>query len=180
MKDALSIHRLLLERQTAHEIVRLPRPIAGADELPEVLGLPAERCLCTRIYAACGGHGMPAAGAAGPCDLVAVIVTAGVRPAADLVAGALAVPAVRPAPPDLINEVTDYAADLVAPLLLPAEMTMLVDQPAASVDDVVYTATGEACTALGIHTLDLFALCDVKPAPIRCARTDSPPRTEDR
>ena len=179
MKDALSIHRLLLERQTAHEIVRLPRPITCSDELPEALGLPPERCLCTRMYASCSGGGTISASAK-PCDLIAVIVTAGSRPDTDIVARALAVPAVRPAPCDLINEITDYAAELVAPLLLPAEMPMLVDQRAASVDEVVYTATGEPCTALGIHTLDLFALCDVKTAPIRCATGDRAPDTEDR
>jgi hypothetical protein len=63
MKNALSLHRLLLERRTVHEIVRLPSLISGADE-------------------------------------------------------------------------------------------------------VVYTATGEVRTALGIRTLDLFALCPAKPVPI--------------
>lgn len=155
MKDALSIHRLLLERQTTHEIVRLRRPIASADELPEVLDLPARRCLCTRLYARHGSE-----------QLTAVIVTAGHRPPESAVASALGVVSVYPASADLINRVTDYAADLVAPLLLPEDVIMLVDQQAANVDDIVYTATGEPCTALGIHTLDLFELCDAKPAPI--------------
>jgi len=51
MKDALSLHHVLLERQTVHEIIRLPRGISSADELPEVLDLPPGRCLCTRLYA---------------------------------------------------------------------------------------------------------------------------------
>jgi Cys-tRNA(Pro)/Cys-tRNA(Cys) deacylase len=165
MKDALSIHHLLLERQTTHEIVRLPRPITSADELPEVLGLPARRCLCTRVYA----HRVLATG-----SLAAVIVAAGTWPSPDVVAGALDVLTVWPAPDDLVNEATDYAADLVAPLMLPSDITMLVDQRVACVDDVVYTATGEACTALGIHTLDLFALCEAKPVPIPLA-AGSPP-----
>lgn len=157
MKDALSIHRLLLEHQTTHEIVRLPRPITTADELPEVLGLPARRCLSTRVFAhrVLDHH-----------HLTAVIVTAGTRPSPTAVAGALGVLAVAPARPDLINSITDYAADLVAPLMLPGEVTVLVDQQAAGLDDVVYTPTGEPCTALGIHTIDLFALCDPKPVPI--------------
>jgi Cys-tRNA(Pro)/Cys-tRNA(Cys) deacylase len=157
MKDALSIHHLLLERQTAHEIVRLPRHITSADELPEVLGLPARRCLCTRMYA----DRVLTTG-----NLAAVIVAAGTWPSPDVVAGALDVLAVWPAPDDLVNEATDYAADLVAPLMLPSDIMMLVDQRVARVDDVVYTATGEACTALGIHTLDLFALCEARPVPI--------------
>lgn len=161
MKDALSIHHMLLERQTTHEIVRLPRPITSADELPEVLGLPRERCLCTRLYAHRGSD-----------LLTAVIVTAGCRPAPSAVASALGVLAVHPASTDLINKVTDYAADLVAPLMLPGDITTLVDQQAAKVDEVVYTATGEACTALGIHTLDLFELCDAKLAPIPSAMAE--------
>ena len=157
MKDALSIHRLLLERQTVHEIVRLPRGITSADELPEVLGLPPGRCLCTRLYARA------------ECLLAAVIVSAGTWPADEVVADVLNVAAVVPARDDLVNEATDYAADLVAPLMLPEDVVMLVDQGVADVDEVVYTATGEAYTALGIRTLDLFSLCAAKPVPMACS-----------
>ena len=152
MKDALSLHHLLLERQTVHEIVRLPRAISSADELPEVLGLPPGRCLCTRLYA------RPV-----ECLLAAAIVPAGTWPAQEIVAEVLNVATVAPAGDDLINEATGYAADLVAPLMLPREITILVDQDVYGADDIVYTATGEACTALGIRTLDLFSLCAAKP-----------------
>ena len=151
MKDALSLHRLLLERQTTHEIVRLPRTITRADELPKVLGLPPDRCLCTRVYADDSGR------------LAAVIVAAGTWPPEAVVAEALDVAAVAPARADLVNEATEYAAELVAPLLLPDDVTVLVDEDIASADEVVYTATGEARTALGIRTLDLLALSPAKP-----------------
>lgn len=163
MKDALSIHRLLLERQTVHEIVRLPRGISSADELPEVLGVPPVRCLCTRLYA------RPA-----ECLLAAVIVPAGTWPADEIVAGVLNVAMVAPARDDLVNEVTGYAADLVAPLMLPEDVTMLVDQDVADTDEVVYTATGEACTALGIRRMDLFSLCAATPVPLACSRPRVP------
>jgi prolyl-tRNA editing enzyme YbaK/EbsC (Cys-tRNA(Pro) deacylase) len=176
MKDALSIHQLLLERQTAHEIVRLPSHIGCADDLPEVLGLPSFRCLCTRIYLPYERGRLYTE----HHPLVAVIVTAGSRPAPSVVADAVEVPEVRPAPVELVNEVTDYAAELVAPLLLPAEVTMLVDQRAADVDEVVYTTTGEPWTALGIQALDLFALCDAKPTPIPCTSAYGAPRRTDR
>jgi Cys-tRNA(Pro)/Cys-tRNA(Cys) deacylase len=156
MKDALSIHRLLLERQTAHEIIRLPRMITSADELPDVLGLPSRRCLCTRLYAG------PAAEAA---RLAAVIVTAGTRPSADAVADALDVTGVSPAPADLVNRATDYAADLVAPLMLPQNITLLLDERVAHDDEVVYTPTGEPSTALGIGALDLLSICGAKRVP---------------
>jgi prolyl-tRNA editing enzyme YbaK/EbsC (Cys-tRNA(Pro) deacylase) len=162
MKDALSLHRLLLERQTAHEIVRLPCAITSADQLPKVLGLPADRCLCTRVYAD------------GTRCLAAVIVTAGTWPPESVVAEALDVEAVSPARAALVNEATQYAAELVAPLMLPEDITMLVDQDVADMDEVVYTATGEASTALGIRTLDLFALCPAKPVPIARALRQVP------
>jgi prolyl-tRNA editing enzyme YbaK/EbsC (Cys-tRNA(Pro) deacylase) len=162
MKDALSLHRLLLERQTVHEIVRLPCPITSADELPEVLGLPPGRCLCTRVYAA------------GDECLAAVIVAAGTWPPDTVVAEALDVETIAPARADLVNEATEYAADFVAPLMLPRDITMLVDEDVAGTDEVVYTATGEACTALGIRALDLFALCSAKPVPIARALCQVP------
>lgn len=163
MKDALSIHRLLLERQTAHEIIRLPRVINSADELPDVLGLPSGRCLCTRVYTGC---------APSPPRLAAVIVTAGTWPSSSAVADALDVVAVSPAPSDLVNKATDYAAELVAPLMLPGNVAMLIDERVAYGDDVVYTATGEPCTALGIRALDLLSLCDAK-------RVPAPPEGDD-
>jgi prolyl-tRNA editing enzyme YbaK/EbsC (Cys-tRNA(Pro) deacylase) len=162
MKDALSLHRLLLERQTAHEIVRLPRGITSADELPDVLGLPPDRCLCTRVYADRARR------------LAAVIVTAGTWPPETVVAEALDVDSVGPARADLVNEATEYAADLVAPLMLPEDITVLIDRDVADADEVVYTATGEASTALGIRTLDLLALCPAKPMPIAHAPRQVP------
>lgn len=175
MKDALSIHRLLLERQTAHEIVRLPRHISSADDLPEVLGLPCARCLCTRIYLPYEPGRLYTA----HHPLIAVIVPAGIRPAPSVVADVVGVPEIRPAPVDLVNAVTDYAADLVAPLLLPSEVTMLVDQRTTRTDEVVYTTTGEPWTALGIHTVDLVALCEAKPTPIPCTDANDAPRPTD-
>lgn len=156
MKNALSIHRLLLERQTAHEIVRLPRLITSGDDLPDVLGLPPDRCLCTRLYSGRTSR---------TSRVGAMIVMAGTWPSLATVAWALDVMTVVYAPDDLVNEVTDYPADLVSPLMLPDDLTMLVDERTAGLDGVVYTPTGESCTALGIHTLDLFALCGAKPVP---------------
>ncbi|KAB2344670.1 aminoacyl-tRNA deacylase [Actinomadura rudentiformis] len=166
MKDALTIHRALLERETLHEIVRLPAAIAHADELPRSLGLPAGRCLVTRVYACNDVH-------RGSRFLVGVIVPAGVRPPAERVRLAVGARLIRPARPDLVNTVTEYAAGLVCPLLLPESMPLLIDEETVGelpVDDVVYTATGEASTALGIRALDLFALSGAKPVDLRNGR----------
>jgi prolyl-tRNA editing enzyme YbaK/EbsC (Cys-tRNA(Pro) deacylase) len=166
MKDALTIHRMLLERETLHEIVRLPRAIANADELPKALGLPAKHCLATRVY-------LVEPATQGERYLAAVVVTAGVRPKAESLIGPLGARTVRPAPADDVNAATAYAAELVAPVLLPDDMPVFIEQRAIDrlhMDHVVYTTTGEPRTALGIRALDLFALCGGKPV-------DLPPTT---
>ncbi|MFB4301133.1 aminoacyl-tRNA deacylase [Actinomadura sp. NTSP31] len=159
MKDALTIHRALLEWEAVHEIVRLPIGIAHADELPKALGLPADRCLVTRVFACADAYG-------GRRFLTGVVVPAGERPAGEAVRHAVGARLARPARADLVNAVTEYAAGLVCPLLLPESMPLLIDQ--RLVDglrsaDVVYTPTGEPSTALGIRGHDLYALCQAKP-----------------
>ncbi|WP_242908631.1 aminoacyl-tRNA deacylase [Actinomadura terrae] len=163
MKDALAIHRALLEREIAHEIVRLPVAIARADELPGALGLPADRCLATRVYACV--HSSDGA-FRGRRFLTGVIVAAGRRPAAEAVRVAAGARLIRPARADLINSVTEYAAGLVCPLLLPGSMPLLIDRRLVDDlpgDEVVYTATGEPSTALGIRGRSLYRLCQAKP-----------------
>jgi prolyl-tRNA editing enzyme YbaK/EbsC (Cys-tRNA(Pro) deacylase) len=150
---------MLLEHETLHEIVRLPRAITHADELPDVLGLPASRCLTTRVYAFSITSSVQR-------FLAAVVVEAGFEPSTEFLRQTLGARSVRPATAGLVNHATEYAADLVSPLLLPESMKILIDQHIIEVphqDDVTYTATGEPCTALGIRTLDLFTLSGAQP-----------------
>ena len=170
MKDALAIQRMLLERETLHEIVRLPSPIASADNLPKA-GLPAGRCLATRIFTV-----TPRAGRGH--RLAAVIVAAGTAIGADPVRLALGARTIRPAGADLINSVTDFAAELVCPLLLPDSMTVLIDRAVSDRlqdDDVVYTATGESWTALGIRAADLYTASGARPVDLMPAVTAAVP-----
>jgi prolyl-tRNA editing enzyme YbaK/EbsC (Cys-tRNA(Pro) deacylase) len=180
MKDALAIHRTLLEHEKPHEIVRLPRAISSADELPRVLGLSPRRCLAVRLFSVRGGGDLHR-----PRDLhrardlhrregaehalVAVVVAAGVHPSSEAVRAAAGVPLAVPAPAGVVNAVTDYAAPLVAPLLLPGGVRVLVDRDVldgASPDDSVHTATGEPWTALRLRAGDLLALCSGLPVAI--------------
>jgi Cys-tRNA(Pro)/Cys-tRNA(Cys) deacylase len=166
MMDALTLHRTLVESGTRHEIVHLPRPISSADQLPEVLRLPKSRCLAVRMYDAGG-------------VLTAVIVHAGSTPSARALREVTGTRQVLPVPDDWVNLATGYAAELVAPLALPDSVEVYADENVVCGIDgdlVVYTATGESCTALGVRLLDLFTLRDVKPA----ALTDPAPPTRAR
>lgn len=144
MKGALDVHRELLARDVPHEIVRLPRIVLTADELPEVLGLPAARCWCVRLYVADVG-------------LVGALVPAGTLPSPAALLAATGSRAIRLATPDEINRATDFAAGLVAPLPLSLSVPLLAGARAAP-ETVVYTPTGDAGCVLGIRAGDLLAV----------------------
>jgi Cys-tRNA(Pro)/Cys-tRNA(Cys) deacylase len=152
LQDALGVHRILLERDVAHEVVRLPRPVQTADELPDVLGLPSASCAVVRCYVA-GDLGDPRV----PTVLHAVVVPAGAHPPAAALSAALATPAVREATPAEINAATDCAARLVTAVALPVEVPVLVDA-ALDTSGTIYTATGESGTALAFRGADLPAV----------------------
>jgi prolyl-tRNA editing enzyme YbaK/EbsC (Cys-tRNA(Pro) deacylase) len=101
-----------------------------------VLGIDPDQVVRVRLYVA--GDRMIAA--AVPADRV---------PDPEAVRLAAGVTLVRPATTQEINEVTEYAAGLVAPVLLPHHVSLYAD-PRLGRHDVVYTATGDTGTALGI------------------------------
>ncbi|HET6816932.1 MAG TPA: YbaK/EbsC family protein [Mycobacteriales bacterium] len=138
MKDALDVHRALLAREVPHEVIRLPRLILSADEIPDALDLPAERCVAVRIYHA-------------DDTTAAVVVQAGETPHPGAVLAALGARTLRLARPDEVNRLTDFAAPLVSPVLLPDSVRVLADACVGHVD-VVYAPTGDSGTVLGISS----------------------------
>jgi prolyl-tRNA editing enzyme YbaK/EbsC (Cys-tRNA(Pro) deacylase) len=142
MKGPLDVHRALLAAGVQHEIVRVPRALNAADDMPDVLALPAKSCVSVRMYDAGG-------------DLFALAVPAGsvLRPIN--LARALGVRAVVPAPVHLVNAVTDYTAALVSPICLPATVSLVVDA-VLGLAEVLYTPTGDSGTVLKIHSRDLL------------------------
>lgn len=156
MKDALDVHRSLLAREVPHEIVRLPRLVLTADEIPDGSGLPPQRCVAVRIYHA-------------DDQLVATLVRAGELPHPGAVLAALGARTLRAAAPEVVNQVTDFAASLVSPVLLPADVVVLADACVGH-HEVVYTATGDGGTALGITSRWLLTTCRAKVSEL-CAPT---------
>lgn len=152
MKGALDVHRTLLAQDVPHEIVRLPRVVLHADEIPEVLGLPNDRCVAVRMYEADSG-------------LVAVAVRAGDTPHPAALLAATGSRHLRPAAADVVNHATDYAASLVSPVLLPDDVQLLADACIGHVD-VVYVPTGDGGTVLGIASHDLLVTTGARVAEV--------------
>ncbi|MEV4217444.1 YbaK/EbsC family protein [Nonomuraea sp. NPDC049725] len=159
MKDALAIHRWLLTHQVHHEIVRLPRPMTRAEELPGAIPAAPERCVAVTVF--------EVAPRVGREFVVAVVSTVATPPPSGAVGGLLGVRNVRPAPAHLVNAATDYAAGLVSPLLLPEDLPVLVDDRLDADTEPVHTATGDRHTALTLRALDLLALVAGKTVDLR-------------
>src|SRR4051794_26994532 len=138
MKDALDVHRSLLAREVPHEIVRLPRIALAADEIPDVLGLPARQCVAVRLYHV-------------DDRVAAVIVRAGDQPHPGALLAAFQARSLRSVRSAEVNAITDFAAPLVSPVLLPESVTVLADACIGH-SDVVYAPTGDSGTVLGISS----------------------------
>ena len=150
---ALVVHRVLLARDVPHEMVRLRSRATTADDLPRLLGL-VSGCVAVRCYEVFRGDGT---------GFAAVLVPAGRLPQPSALLDALGAHAVRPARPDAVNAMTDYAAGLVGPLCLPPEVELLADT-AVGVSDVSYCAVGEGEVVLGIRTRDLLVTTGARAA----------------
>jgi len=159
MLGPLDIHQYLLEHDVHHEIVRLPRPAAGAEHLAEVLGVTPRRCLAIHPF-----HALT------PDHDVLVLVLA---PADEEPTSATLVCALREllrdslgrdaelsvAGADLVSRRTDYIAGHLAPLLLPPEVIVVSTRGVLDLaTSIIYTATGDGGTALGIAAADLLNL----------------------
>lgn len=163
MLGALDVHRALLMRDVDHEIVRLTRPVTDADELPAVLGLDPAVCVAVRVYALTGATTLtreptltqPPAPAREAAQWVAVAVRAGCVPDPVLLLRATGATSLRAAGAAEVNAVTGSAAGLVPPVALPPGVPLLVDAR-LGVPPVLYAATGEGWTALGISARDLL------------------------
>ena len=117
MRGALDVHRELLARDVPHEVVRLPARLLSADDLPAALDL-ADGCVAVRCYLVerAGRTTSP------PCSCRPAGCPG--RPRCWTRSGARSV---RPARPEQVNAATDYAAGLVCPVGLPADVELLVD-----------------------------------------------------
>ncbi len=163
MKSALDVHRALLADGVPHEVVRLGSRITTADDLPRVLQLETG-CVAVRCYLVEQPW---------RSSFAAVLVPAGAAPEPARLLQALSARSIRPARPEQVNAVTDYAAGLVCPVGLPPDVEVLADE-AVTRAPTSYCALGEGGVALGIRTPDLLAVTGARTATLT---DDRSPRT---
>lgn len=144
MIGAMDVHRDLLAREVPHEIVRLPRVLLNASELPEALRVASSQCVATRIYYV---DDIP----------TAIAVPARSTPEPRAILAALDATTLRPATSEQTNELTRYAAGLVSAALLPKDIPLFVDAR-LDMTGVIYLPTGDTGTALGINGATFFRL----------------------
>jgi Cys-tRNA(Pro)/Cys-tRNA(Cys) deacylase len=163
MLGPLDIHQYLLAHDVHHEIVRLPRPAVSAETLAEVLDISPRRCVAVQPFHACTPDGEVLVLLLVPADETASLGPgAGYAAAlAELLRDSLGPTAVlTPAGADLVSSHTDYLAGHLAPLLLPPDVIVVAVQAVVDLaTSIVYTATGDGGTALGIRAIDLLNLC---------------------
>jgi len=176
MLGPLDIHQYLLEHDVHHEIVRLPRPAASAEHLAEVLGVTPRRCLAIHPFHALTPDGDVLVLVMAPADeeMTAATLVFALRellrdrlgPEAELsVAGAA-----------LVSRRTDYIAGHLAPLLLPPDVIVVSTRGVLDLaTSIIYTATGDGGTALGIAATDLLNLSGAIVLPGDTPADDSAP-----
>jgi Cys-tRNA(Pro)/Cys-tRNA(Cys) deacylase len=155
VRGALDVHQELLARAVPHEVVRLRSRVLTADDLPRVMGLE-QGCVTVRCYLVERDSGS---------SFAAVLVPAGTVPVPSRLLEALDACSVRPARPDQVNAVTDYAAGLVCPVGLSSQVELVVDREIEQTG-TCYCALGEGGVALGIRTRDLLEATGARVAPL--------------
>lgn len=162
MRGALDVHRELLARDVPHEMVRLAGRALSGDDLPRLLDLPVG-CVTVRCYELTRDGGRS--------GFAAVLVPAGKVPDPASLLEALGARSVRAASADVVNEVTDYVAGLVAPVCLPESVELIADS-ALGDSDVCYCPAGEGQVALGIRTRDLLVATGARVATLTAPEPD--------
>ena len=165
VKGPLDVHHELLDAGIAHEIVHLPRRIVAADELPEALGVPSGACVVVRVFDSDVG---PAA----------VVAPAGAVLNLGAVAAALGATTLREAGAQRVSQTTDFTGALVAPVGLPADLTVLADAALAT-HDVLYAPTGDGGTALKVHPGDLLRVIAARVDSLTSRAAVAMPRPRD-
>ena len=141
MRNSVDVHNFLLERQVPHELVPVRGRFRSADQIAPVLGLESEQVGKVVILGAKRG-------------LVAVLVASDQDPDLRRVAVAVPTPTLSEMTTDEVTDATDFLAESVPPVGLPAGTRTIMDLGLAE-QEVLYFSGGEGSTLLKIRPDDL-------------------------
>lgn len=152
MRNSVDVHNYLLERQVPHELVPVRGRLRSPDKIAAVLGLEPEQVGKTVVLAASKG-------------LVAVLLPSNRDADLRRVAIAAPTPTLRELTSDEVTDATDYLAESVPPVGLPAGTRSIMDGGLAE-QEVLYFAGGETSTLLKIRPGDLREAVEAKVAKV--------------
>lgn len=152
MRNSVDVHNFLLERQVPHELVPVRGRLRSPDKIAAVLGLEPAQVGRVVVLGASKG-------------LVAVFLPSDREPDLRRVAIAAPTPTLRELTSDEITDATDFLAESVPPVGLPAGTRAIMDGGLAE-QEVLYFAGGEASTLLKIRPDDLREAVGAKVAKV--------------
>lgn len=152
MRNSVDVHNYLLEREVPHEMVPVRGRFRSPDRIAAVLGLEPEQVGKVVILGANKG-------------LVAVLVSSHREVDLRRVAIAAPTPTLREMTSEEVTDATDYFAESVPPVGLPAGTQAIMDGGLAE-QQVLYFAGGEASTLLKIRPDDLRQATGAKVAKV--------------
>ena len=152
MRNSVDVRNYLLEREVPHELVPVRGRFRSPDRIAAVLGLEPDQVGKVVILGANKG-------------LVAVLVSSHREVDLRRVAISAPSPTLRELSSDEVTDATDYFAESVPPVGLPAGTQAIMDGELAE-QQVLYFAGGEASTLLKIRPDDLRAATGAKVAKV--------------
>ncbi len=152
MRNSVDVHNFLLEREVPHELVPVRGRFRSPDRIAAVLGLEPDQVGKVVILGASKG-------------LVAVLVSSHREVDLRRVAIAAPTPTLVEMTSEEVTDATDYFAESVPPVGLPAGTQAIMDGGLAE-QQVLYFAGGEASTLLKIRPDDLRQATGAKVAKV--------------
>ena len=150
MRNSVDVHNFLLERGVPHEMVPVRGRFRSPDRIAAVLGLEPDQVGKVVVLGASKG-------------LVAVMLSSHHEVDLRRVATAAPTPTLRELSSDEVTDATDFFAESVPPVGLPAGTRAIMDSGLTE-QQVLYFAGGEASTLLKIRPDDLRGATDAKVA----------------
>ncbi|MGH2685509.1 MAG: aminoacyl-tRNA deacylase [Actinomycetota bacterium] len=150
MRTSVDVRNFLLERDVPHELVPIRGRLRSPARLAAVLGLPPEQV----------GRVVVVAGSKNP---VAVLIPSDREPDLRRVAVAVPTPTLTELTPDEVADATDYLAEAVPPVGLPAGVRVVMERSLTE-QEMLYFAGGETSTLLKIRPDDLVRASGAKVA----------------